>query len=114
MQVKQLSTGEKVFRVISTLILLLIIFVMLYPFWYVIVCSFSSLSHVQNTTFILWPDGLHLEAYQQVFRHAKSNINRKRKYNYIVICYCSRIILLIVNHGHCKNRSSNRYHSKNC
>ena len=69
MKVKQLSTGEKVFRVISTLILLLIIFVMLYPFWYVIVCSFSSLSHVQNTTFILWPDGLHLEAYQQVFRN---------------------------------------------
>lgn len=69
MQVKQLSTGEKVFRVISTLILLLIIFVMLYPFWYVIVCSFSTLSHVQNTTFILWPDGLHLEAYQQVFRN---------------------------------------------
>ena len=34
MQVKQLSTGEKVFRVISTLILLLIIFVMLYePNW---------------------------------------------------------------------------------
>ena len=69
MQVKQLSTGEKVFRVVSTLILLLIIFVMLYPVWYVIVCSFSSLSHVQNTTFILWPDGLHLEAYQQVFRN---------------------------------------------
>lgn len=42
---------------------------MLYPFWYVIVCSFSSLSHVQNTVFILWPDGLHLEAYQQVFRN---------------------------------------------
>ena len=30
---------------------------------------FSSLSHIQNSTFILWPDGIHLESYKQVFRN---------------------------------------------
>lgn len=66
---KKLTRGEKTFRIINALILLLITVIMLYPFWYVIVCSFSSLSHIQNTTFILWPDGIHLESYKQVFRN---------------------------------------------
>ncbi|MBR2288791.1 MAG: carbohydrate ABC transporter permease [Clostridia bacterium] len=66
---KAMSPGEKIFRIFNTLFLCLIMVIMVYPFWYVLVCSFSSLSHIQNTTFILWPDGIHLEAYQQVFRN---------------------------------------------
>ena len=65
----QLSRGEKAFRIINTCLLSLITIAMLYPFWYVVVCSFSSLSHIQNSTFILWPDGIHLESYKQVFRN---------------------------------------------
>lgn len=64
-----LSRGEKAFKILNTLILILIMVIMIYPFWYVVVCSFSSLSHIQNSTFILWPDGIHLESYQQVFRN---------------------------------------------
>ena len=64
-----LPRGEKAFKILNTLILILIMVIMIYPFWYVVVCSFSSLSHIQNSTFILWPDGIHLESYQQVFRN---------------------------------------------
>ncbi|MBQ9196665.1 MAG: carbohydrate ABC transporter permease [Clostridia bacterium] len=66
---RALSRSEKTFRVLNALLMTVIMAIMVYPFWYVIVCSFSSLSHIQNSTFILWPDGLHLEAYKQVFRN---------------------------------------------
>lgn len=63
------SSGERVFDVINIIIMLLVVLCTLYPFWYVIVCSFSSITHVTNSIFILWPDGIHLEAYQQIFRN---------------------------------------------
>ena len=68
MNMKHQTPGEKAFSAVNTVLMILIMIVMLYPFWYVLVCSLSSLSHVQNTTFILLPDGIHLESYRQVFR----------------------------------------------
>jgi len=69
MKSRYLTKSEIAFHIFNTLVMLLVCVIMLYPFWYVVVCSFSSLSHVQNTTFILWPDGLHFDAYAQVFRN---------------------------------------------
>ncbi|MGN0801493.1 MAG: carbohydrate ABC transporter permease [Candidatus Faecivicinus sp.] len=57
------------FNVFNTILMVLILICTLYPFWYVIICSLSSISHVTNTAVLLWPDGLHLESYQQVFRN---------------------------------------------
>ena len=62
------TPSERAFKFFNTLLMVIIMIIMLYPFWYVLVCSVSSLSHVQNSTFILWPDGLHFDAYAQVFR----------------------------------------------
>lgn len=62
------TRAELTFRILNTLLMLVVCVIMLYPFWYVVVCSFSSLQHVQTTTFILWPDGIHWDAYLQVFR----------------------------------------------
>lgn len=69
MKSRYATKGEQVFRIFNTFVMLTVCAIMLYPFWYVLVCSLSSLKHVQNTTFILWPDGLHFDAYAQVFRN---------------------------------------------
>ncbi|MBQ8973434.1 MAG: carbohydrate ABC transporter permease [Clostridia bacterium] len=61
--------ADIIFNVCNTLIMILILICTLYPFWYVIVTSFSSIAHVTNSTVLLWPDGIHLESYQQVFRN---------------------------------------------
>ena len=65
--------------------MILIIICTLYPFWYVIVCSFSSISHVTRSTVLLWPDGLHLESYQQVFRN-----------NLVPVAYSNTLFVTIV------------------
>ena len=66
---KQKTFMERLFEISNGLIMLLVLVCTLYPFWYIIVCSLSSIKHVMGSNFILWPDGLHLEAYQQVFRN---------------------------------------------
>lgn len=68
MKVRYNSPGERAFRIVNTIVMILVCIIMLYPFWYVVVCSLSTLQHVQHTTFILLPDGLHFDAYKQVFR----------------------------------------------
>ncbi len=57
------------FTIINTTIMLFVIAVTLYPFWYVLVGSFSSVGHLVENGFVLWPDGFHFDAYKQVFRN---------------------------------------------
>lgn len=63
------SRKERVFDWVNVLIMALVIVATLYPFWYVVVASVSSISHVTNSVVLLWPDGLHWDAYQQVLRN---------------------------------------------
>ena len=48
------------FDLISTIIMIFVLLVTLYPFWYVLVGSFSSVGHLIKGGFVLWPDGIHL------------------------------------------------------
>jgi len=83
---RQIRTrGDRVFNVFNSIFMILIIICTLYPFWYVIVCSFSSISHVTRSTVLLWPDGLHLESYQQVFRN-----------NLVPVAYSNTLFVTIV------------------
>lgn len=66
---KQKTLAERAFEGVNMVIMLLVVLCTLYPFWYIVVCSLSSIKHVMGSNFILWPDGIHLEAYQQVFRN---------------------------------------------
>lgn len=68
MKIKK-SPADHVFNTVNLLIMLFVLVVTLYPFWYVLVGSVSSMGHLIKNGFILWPDGLHLDAYEQVFRN---------------------------------------------
>ncbi len=63
------SMGDHVFNAITYLVMTFVLVVTLYPFWYVVVGSVSSMAHLIKNGFVLWPDGLHLDAYEQVFRN---------------------------------------------
>ncbi|MGI6017707.1 MAG: carbohydrate ABC transporter permease [Marvinbryantia sp.] len=68
-KVKAKEPHDIVFTIINTIIMLFVIAVTLYPFWYVLVGSFSSVGHLVENGFVLWPDGFHFDAYKQVFRN---------------------------------------------
>lgn len=66
---KNKTVPERLFEGVNGIIMVLVIVVTLYPFWYIVVCSLSSIKHVMSSSIILWPDGLHWDAYKQVFRN---------------------------------------------
>ncbi|MDO4829004.1 MAG: carbohydrate ABC transporter permease [Clostridia bacterium] len=68
MKIKK-TAGDHVFNAITYIVMTFVLVVTLYPFWYVVVGSVSSMAHLIKNGFVLWPDGLHLDAYEQVFRN---------------------------------------------
>lgn len=68
MKIKK-TMGDHVFNAITYIVMTFVLVVTLYPFWYVVVGSVSSMAHLIKNGFVLWPDGLHLDAYEQVFRN---------------------------------------------
>lgn len=68
MKIKK-NMGDHAFNAITYIVMTFVLVVTLYPFWYVVVGSVSSMAHLIKNGFVLWPDGLHLDAYEQVFRN---------------------------------------------
>lgn len=68
MKIKK-SPAEHAFNAVTYMVMTFVLIVTLYPFWYVVVGSLSSMAHLIKNGFVLWPDGLHLDAYAQVFRN---------------------------------------------
>ncbi len=68
MKIKK-SPSDRIFNGVTYVVMTFVLIVTLYPFWYVAVGSVSSMAHLIKNGFVFWPDGLHLEAYEQVFRN---------------------------------------------
>ncbi len=68
MKIKK-SPADHAFNAVTYMVMTFVLIVTLYPFWYVVVGSLSSMAHLIKNGFVLWPDGLHLDAYAQVFRN---------------------------------------------
>ncbi|HBK68324.1 MAG TPA: carbohydrate ABC transporter permease [Firmicutes bacterium] len=63
------SRKEKIFHWINAMAMVLLIIVMVYPFWYVIMYSLSKPYLAINGGFFLLPKGFTLEAYKTVLRN---------------------------------------------
>lgn len=66
------SVGDHILDAFIYTILAVFAVICLYPFWYVVVASFSTGTHViKNPGLLLWPDGFHLDAYILAFKHPR-------------------------------------------
>lgn len=63
------SFGDRVLEIITTVILVLILFIIGYPLIYVVSCSFSSSEALSNARVLLWPVDLSLKGYEFVFQY---------------------------------------------
>lgn len=70
MKRRKMKHSDAGFHVVNTILMSVVVLVMLYPFWYVLVGSFSSVGHLIENGFVLWPDGFHFDSYGQVFRNS--------------------------------------------
>lgn len=63
------SKGERVFHGINTIFMLLLIILMIYPFWYVMMCSLSSPNFATSGGAFLTPKGFTMDAYKTVLKN---------------------------------------------
>lgn len=61
------SKSEKTFTVFNYVFFTLFCIVMLYPFWHVVMMSFSSVEATAKGGVFLWPKGFNLDTYSKVF-----------------------------------------------
>ncbi|WP_455014749.1 carbohydrate ABC transporter permease [Hominenteromicrobium sp.] len=63
------STGEKIFTVFNYAFIALLCLIMLYPFWHVVMQSFSSMEATLKGGVFLYPKGFNLDTYRSVFNN---------------------------------------------
>ena len=65
----QSSPGERVFTVFNYIFFTVLCLLMLYPFWHVMMLSFSSMAQALKGGIFLWPRGFNLDTYRSVFKN---------------------------------------------
>lgn len=64
------SAGEKAFSVFNLVFMVFMMIITLYPFWYVVTCSFSDSAQLVGARgMMLFPKGISLEAYKAVLKN---------------------------------------------
>lgn len=63
------SFGEKTFQAANVLLMILLMFLTFYPFYYVVVASFSNSAELLDRGLMLLPKGFNLDAYKAVFEN---------------------------------------------
>lgn len=67
---EKLSPGDKVFHFIIVVFMLIVIMITIYPFWYVIVASFSDANELSFARGIIWTtQGFSTQAYQIILNN---------------------------------------------
>lgn len=65
---KRQTTGDKIFDIVNVVLCAIILFLVLYPIYFVIIASVSDARAVNAGTVFLWPKGFDIIAYKMVFR----------------------------------------------
>ena len=63
------STGEKIFTVFNYTFITVLCLAMLYPFWHVVMQSFSSMEATLKGGMFLYPKGFNIDTYKSVFNN---------------------------------------------
>ncbi len=91
---RKLSTSEKIFTVCNTIFMIFVIFITLYPFYYIICASLSdNTAFMQHQGVVLAPIGFTTGAYDMTFRYPLVSSGYK---NTLIILICGLPLNLIM------------------
>lgn len=95
MKIKQ-SLGSRAFDVFNIVFMIFLMFITLYPFWYVVTCSFSESTNLIGARGLMFlPKGFSMDAYRAVM--ANPNILTGYKNTLIVVCLGTTINILMTS-----------------
>lgn len=86
---------NKILKVINIILLILIGFTMIYPFWEILVKSFMTDKDIISSTFYFWPKNWQFEGYKTIFTNKTYNFGRAFL-NSIVVTVLDTIYQLVI------------------
>ena len=63
------SYSDKIFDVVNTTIMIVLLFIFAWPLWFVFIASFSDPNEVWLGNVVLWPKGFTMESYKAVWEY---------------------------------------------
>ena len=63
--------SDRVFDIINLVIMVILLFVFVWPLWFVLIASFSDPNEVWMGNVLLWPKGFNLMAYEELFTYGR-------------------------------------------
>ncbi len=96
MKIKE-TPGERTFNVFNIILMVFLMIIMFYPFWYVVVASFSVPNEfAAHSGPLLVPLGFQVEAYKVVFRNSDVLIGYANTIFYVVVGTTISVTLTII------------------
>lgn len=90
------STGDRVFAIVNTALLALILLVILYPLWFVVIASVSDPAKVVAGDVLLWPAGVSFEAYRMVFRDSMIMTGYRNTLYYTILGTAINLVMTVL------------------
>ena len=90
------STGDRVFEIVNTALLALILLVILYPLWFVVIASVSDPAKVVAGDVLLWPAGMSFEAYRMVFRDSMIMTGYRNTLYYTILGTAINLVMTVL------------------
>jgi len=89
------SRGDRVFDAVNVAIMIVILFIMAYPVYFVIVASVSDPFEVVSGNVYLYPKGFTLEAYENVFKEERILQGYTNSFLYTFLGTCWNLVLTV-------------------
>ena len=64
----KMGTGDRIFYVVTRVLLAVFLVIVLYPIYFVVIASFSDSAYVNSGEFLFYPKGFTLLGYSQIFK----------------------------------------------
>ena len=80
----KMGTGDRIFYVVTRLLLAVFLVIVLYPIYFVVIASFSDSAYVNSGEFLFYPKGFTLLGYSQIFKTTRIWISYMNTLIYVV------------------------------
>lgn len=77
--------SDKIFDIVNYTFLFLILIIVLYPLYFIVIASFSSPNEVASGNVWLYPKGLNIDGYKEIFKFEKIWIGYKNSIIYTIV-----------------------------
>ena len=80
----KMGTGDRIFYVVTRVLLAVFLVIVLYPIFFVVIASFSDSAYVNSGEFLFYPKGFTLLGYSQIFKTTRIWISYMNTLIYVV------------------------------